>query len=232
MRSTSTVIGLLLVVAGLVALAGSIGGLGMGATFRWLLPVLIIGLGAWAVLAAVTRGLDRDRWASPAGAQWGPSSAAAGPDASFPGSGPGVPPWGSVPFTRYERVFGDLEMAGPMNLGATRFSTVFGEVRLDLTSAVLPEGETDLSVSTVFGEVRVLLPAGVAAHVRAGTLVGDIEVLGQRGGSFFADLDGATDDLATATRRVKLDVRTVFGEVAVRRARGETPTGSAGLTGG
>jgi hypothetical protein len=269
--------------------------------------VLIIGLGAWAVIVALTRHPRRDEWSAPSAPLWGPgprdgrsnvvaptrptvdapapaldpdwaagpgpataaaepgpaTMAAAGPATAAAGPGPatapaepgpataaagvgsgapppwtagvgsGVPPlWGSgAPSTTYERVFGDLEMAGPMTLGPTRFSTVFGEIRLDLTAAVLPEGETHISVGTVFGEVRVLLPPGVGARVRAGTAIGEVEVLGRRGGAFFVELEATTEDWDTAPQRMKLDVRTVLGEVAVRRARAESMGGGSGSTG-
>ncbi len=104
-----------------------------------------------------------------------------------------------------------------------RIETFIGEVRLDLTQATFPDGETPIHVSTAIGEVRVLLPADIPVSVRATSLLGESEALGRVSGAFMGDARAETDDYATATKRIRLEAQSLIGEVAVRRAR---PAGS------
>jgi hypothetical protein len=122
-------------------------------------------------------------------------------------------------WSQHERFFGEIELAGPITLMPATYETVFGEIRLDLSAAILPEGETYLRVGTVFGEVRILLPADAAATVRGSSLLGETEVLGVNGGSVMGEAVATTDNWPAAARRLRIDARTLLGGVAVRRAR-------------
>ena len=229
----SHVIGIILIVIGIVGVVASLGGYGFGATLPWLVAIALIGIGLWAIASAVAgkpaAPAPPVAPTSPVAPLWGPPSAAApgtGSSAAFtapppPPAGPGpAPAWGAVPpVAVYNKGLGDIEMAGPMILGPSRYETFIGEVKLDLTQAVIPEGETAISVNTVLGEIRVLAPADVGVAVRVGTLLGSTEVLGRKGGSVSADEMAVTDDYATASRRLRIEARTVLGDVAIRRAK-------------
>jgi len=235
----SHVIGIILIVIGIVGVVASLGGYGFGATLPWLVAIALIGIGLWAIASAVAgkpaaptppvAPMPAAAPSPPAAPPWGPPSAAApgtGASAAFtapppPPAGPGpAPAWGAVPpVAVYNKGLGDIEMAGPMILGPSRYETFIGEVKLDFTQAVIPEGETAISVNTVLGEIRVLAPADVGVAVRVGTLLGSTEVLGRKGGSVSADEMAVTDDYATASRRLRIEARTVLGDVAIRRAK-------------
>jgi len=235
----SHVIGIILIVIGVVGVVASLGGYGFGATLPWLVAIALIGVGLWAIASAVA---GKPASPAPSGAPmppvaptplaaplWGPPASGAvgtGASAAFtapppPPTGPGpAPVWGAVPpVATFNKGLGDIEMTGPMILGPSRFETFIGEIKLDFTQAVIPEGETAISVNTVLGEIRVLAPADVGVAVRAGTLLGSTEVLGRKGGSVSADETAVTDDYATASRRLRIEARTVLGDVAIRRAR-------------
>jgi hypothetical protein len=162
-------------------------------------------------------------WTSAAPAAAGAS--ATPPPSAIPSAGPAVsagPGAGrALPgsWSQHERFFGEIELAGPITLTPATYETVFGEIRLDLSAAILPEGETYLRVGTVFGEVRVLLPPDAAATVRGTSLLGETEILGVSGGSVMGEAVATTDNWTASTRRLRIDARTVLGGVAVRRAR-------------
>ena len=215
MRSLTQVVGVVLLFVGAIALVGTLGGnLGIGReTFRWLIPLAVIGLGLWVLATAGWggRGLDASDGA-PAGRPAG------GPDAEA-----GMP---HAP-RAIQRTLGEIEVVGPMALGPSRFQTMLGEIRLDLTRADIPAGETPVSVSTLIGEIRVLLPPGVGAIVRGRTLLGDVEALGRIDGPIMPDRIVSTDDYATSPRRIRLDVQSGIGRVGVRRARPDVLAPSA-----
>ena len=264
MRSAGEVFGAIVLVIGVLALLGTVGGgLGLGDTFHWIWPLLIVGLGLWLIVAAS----DRRRAGPPAGwsappapgfpgsgsAGSAPGGAAGSPDVSTAwvgsasgagaagGSAPGSTAWGAPGtgtgtshggwggtahgtwpgWIHEQRFMGEIEMAGPMQAGPMRVETFLGEIRLDLSQATFPEGETPIHVSTGIGEIRVLLPAGIPAAVRTASLLGATEALGRSSGSVLADVRSETEDFAGATRWIRLDAQAMIGEVAVRRARPE-----------
>jgi lia operon protein LiaF len=134
------------------------------------------------------------------------------------GWGTGAGAWGPGAF-QDRRFLGEIEVAGPMQAGPMRIETVIGEIRVDLTQATFPEGETPIHVSAAIGEVRVLLPADIPASVRATSMLGESEALGRVSGAFMGDVRAETDDYAAATKRIRLEAQSLIGEVAVRRAR-------------
>jgi len=243
MRSAGEVVGFVLMVVGVIALLGSLGtDAGLTDALGWLWPLLVVGFGLWLVWDAGNRrySMPRPGWSArgpdrpPGGPDaWG-SGADALPGADSSGAGlgtravPGTPDpagwpaasraWG--PGVLHDRRFlGEIEMAGPVQAGPMHIETFIGEVRLDLTQATFPDGETPIHVSTAVGEVRVLLPADVAASVRATSMLGESEALGRTSGAVMGDVRAETDDYSVATRRIRVEAQSLIGEVAVRRAR-------------
>ncbi len=247
MRSAGEVIGLILMVAGVTALLGSLGAdAGLGDALGWLWPLLIVGLGLWLVWDAGNRRHSSapvrssawghavpahvpDGWGSAAGPLPGAHPGPAAPG-SADQSGRSAAVWARDPGVRRDRrVIGEIEMAGPMQAGPMQIETFIGEVRLDLTQATFPDGETPIHVSTAIGEVRVLLPADVAASVRATSMLGDSEALGRTSGAFLGDARAETDGYSEATRRIRVEAQSLIGEEAVRRIRLSAGTGSTVL---
>lgn len=104
-------------------------------------------------------------------------------------------------------VFGDLKRSGPWQLPArSGWSTVFGDVVLDLREARVPAGEIVIDARSVFGDVELLVPEGVLVEVR--------------GRVFFGDVKQEAGLAATAgAPRIVLTGSTIFGDVRVRARR-------------
>lgn len=101
-------------------------------------------------------------------------------------------------------------------LGPASYWSVFGTVRLDLTRATLPPGETVLTVTTWFGSGEILLPEGVPVAATGSNLFGSVVVLGERRsgiGDFRVESPGYRD----AERRLHVVIHSVFGNMEVHR---------------
>ncbi len=224
---------------------------GLSQALGWIWPLLIVGFGLWLVWDASNRrrAAPRAGWgppgvgqaapggpAGPAGPTGASESAASGwSSGAWSSAGTsqdpwrarvshswGAPGWAWAPGAlRDHRFLGEIEMAGPIQAGPMDIETFIGEVRLDLTRATFPEGETPIHVSAAIGEVRVLLPADIPASVRTSSLLGESEALGRVSGAFMGDARAETEDFAGATRRIRLEAQSLIGEVAVRRARAD-----------
>ncbi|MCK9495141.1 MAG: cell wall-active antibiotics response protein LiaF [Dehalococcoidia bacterium] len=119
---------------------------------------------------------------------------------------------------RLSRAFGHVRSAGEWRLDDAVVRTVVGDIHLDLRSAELPEGETELALLCWLGTIQVRVPAHVGLDVEAQTFVGTVDVLGVREEGVIRDIDVRTEDYETATHRLKLRLSTVIGELLVVRS--------------
>jgi hypothetical protein len=104
-------------------------------------------------------------------------------------------------------VFGDLRRSGPWLVPASsRWSTVFGDIELDLREAGVASDEVTIEAGTVFGDVQLLVPEGVVVEVRARTLFGGVK-------------QEASAAAPAGAPRIVLVGNTVFGDVRVRTRR-------------
>lgn len=128
----------------------------------------------------------------------GEHGAAGLPGAVAPAGGPGT----ALQAPEHRRsVFGDVRQAGAWRVPhASRWSTVFGDVDLDLREAVVPHGRIEIDAGTIFGDVTLLVPEGVVVDVRCRTGFGVVRqeagesgppeapVVVLTGGSWFGDV--------------------------------------------
>ncbi len=119
---------------------------------------------------------------------------------------------------RLSRAIGHVKSAGEWRLDDAVVRTVIGDIHLDLRSAELPEGETELTLLCWLGTIQVRVPSHVGLEVEAQTFVGTVDALGVREEGLFRDISIHTEDYRTARHRLKLRVSTVIGEVLVVRS--------------
>jgi lia operon protein LiaF len=74
-------------------------------------------------------------------------------------------------------------------------------------------------VSGVFGNSLVILPAGLAYAVEASTLFGTVRVGDQKSEGIGRSSKYESPDYSNASRKLKIDVSGVFGDVEVRGAQ-------------
>ena len=92
-----------------------------------------------------------------------------------------------------------------------------GDLTVDLASAVLPEGRTQVDASVGIGQLVVTVPPEVAVDVDARTGVGEVNVFGRRDDGAGADIDmffpGTTEDAPVLV----LDADVAVGNLEIRR---------------
>lgn len=94
-------------------------------------------------------------------------------------------------------------------------STVFGDGDLDLSDAVIAEGEHVLRVHGVFGDSMIILPRDAAVSVTANSTFGSVLILGQRKDGISSNLQVSTPNYASSPRRLQIIVSKVFGSARV-----------------
>jgi predicted membrane protein len=93
-----------------------------------------------------------------------------------------------------------------------------GQVRINLGTASIPEGETPITVRAGFGDVHIHVPHDVAVKVRAHIIGGELRVFDQRSsGIFLSPLPYTDSGYEEASKRIRIDVSLKFGEVRIVR---------------
>ena len=98
-------------------------------------------------------------------------------------------------------LFGDIKQGGHLEVeGNVSYTTVFGDVTLDLSSTRLKDG-TRIVTQTVFGSVTIILPDGVRVSRQTLTIFGDLR----------EDLSPPLPEAAT----IHVVARSVFGNAKI-----------------
>ncbi|GAE35688.1 cell wall-active antibiotics response protein LiaF [Halalkalibacter akibai] len=91
-----------------------------------------------------------------------------------------------------------------------------GDVRLDLSKAIIPEGETVIIVQCMIGQIDFYVPEDLTISIQASTIIGEVSLFHEKHEGINQQLSIATKNYKQASRRVKLILSTVIGEVKVR----------------
>ena len=110
----------------------------------------------------------------------------------------------------------DVRLApGPCRGGS--MTTVFGDIRLDLSATTAPEGSVTFQVTTLFGDLEVITPPGWEVEVSGPEVFGDVHVP--------EPTHRPPDGRVPTDRPPVLRLRTVLlaGDVTVRPSHREVP---------
>lgn len=115
-------------------------------------------------------------------------------------------------------ILGNVRYDGNWQVTEGEIWMFVGDVRLDLTEAEIPLGETTIRLFAFVGDVRVWVPEGVGLAVDSTAFLTSYRMFGRKRESFFAPLHLRSDDYEAAERRVRLDMISFVREIRVERA--------------
>jgi lia operon protein LiaF len=96
--------------------------------------------------------------------------------------------------------------------------SVWGDIVVDLSNTVLPQGDAIIFIRQVFGNIKVLIPYETEVSVNHSKLAGNVTVFGnQRGFSFNENLSIKTEEFDQSAHRVKIVTTVVIGDLEVQR---------------
>ncbi len=95
---------------------------------------------------------------------------------------------------------------------------VAGQLDIDLSDVVFPEGETELEVSVTFGQISIDgIPDDVAVSIESRVTAGEALLLGTRWDGVGIEQTKTEPGFDTAPRRLLIDARAGFGQIEVSR---------------
>jgi predicted membrane protein len=116
-----------------------------------------------------------------------------------------------------QRVLGDIRRDGAWQVVPEEFSMVLGDVKLDMTQASIPDGETALEVFHVLGDTKLKLPEGVGLRLHVNVLIADVKVFGEKREGFATPITVVSEGYESAQKRLALRVNSLLGDVRVER---------------
>ncbi|GAF65705.1 cell wall-active antibiotics response protein LiaF [Alkalihalobacillus trypoxylicola] len=93
---------------------------------------------------------------------------------------------------------------------------VIGDVKIDLSRAIIPEGEHVIIVQAFIGQIDIYVPEDIAVTVQTSSLVGEVTLFHEKYSGFNHQVQKAPKYYKQSPRRIKLILSTLVGEVRVR----------------
>ena len=113
---------------------------------------------------------------------------------------------------------GDRSISPTYDSLEAEYRLVAGQLDIDLSGVVFPEGETTLEVSVTFGQVSVDgIPDDVAVSIESRITAGEALLLGTRWDGVSIEQTQTDPGFDTAPRRLLIDARVGFGQMEVSR---------------
>ena len=117
-----------------------------------------------------------------------------------------------------QRLLGDVRRSGEWQVTNEEFWILVGDLKLDMTAAQIPEGETLIRTYGFVGEVKLVVPEGVGVSISSTAFVTDAKVLGQKQDTFLSTFRFSSDNYETAERKIRLESTSFVMDLKIRRA--------------
>jgi Cell wall-active antibiotics response 4TMS YvqF len=111
---------------------------------------------------------------------------------------------------------GDIVRGGEWSVKNEEFYLFVGDVRLDMSRAQFPVGETTIYLNAFVADIDVSVPSDIAVSLSMTSFVADAEFNGQRVERFLSGVQMSTPDYATAERKLRLVTTCFVGDVNVK----------------
>lgn len=116
------------------------------------------------------------------------------------------------------RFFGDMDISmSGKEIDDHRYSTLVGDMKVDLTGAEFKPGERKISVSVLIGDVSIKIPGNIPVKFSSQSLIGDIRFDDLKRDGFFQRLDHVDDNYESAENRLFLSVSGIIGDLEIHR---------------
>jgi predicted membrane protein len=123
---------------------------------------------------------------------------------------------GSDSDARY-KLLGDIRRSGDWAVADEELWIGVGDVRLDMTAADIPYGDTQIRVWSFVSSVQLSIPDDVGVTVSSSAFITDAKFLGRKRDGILTPVRFSSDDYETAERRIRLENTAFVGDVSIKR---------------
>lgn len=115
-----------------------------------------------------------------------------------------------------DRFIGDIERQFETDeFDGDHYSTIIGDIRLDLRDVRFEQHDYALRTFSVFGDVEIMLPEKLGLQVRVHSGFGDSSILGEKHSDIFRTIEWVSPDYNKAKNRLTLVIRNIVGDVRI-----------------
>ena len=115
-----------------------------------------------------------------------------------------------------QRFIGDVKRSGSWTVTDEDITLFIGDVKLDLTEAILPPGETRLTVSGFIGDVKLIVPEDVGVAVSSSAFISNVKMGADKEESILTPLHLKSADYKLRERQIRLEVNAFVSDVKVQ----------------
>lgn len=120
---------------------------------------------------------------------------------------------------RYETfsIIGDFNMHyHRFELTDMKVTNGIGDVKIDLSKAVIPPGETSIEINALLGDVQIYVPYELEVAVQANVFMGTLDLLGHHQEGIARSFATRSAGYDGADKKVKINVSLGLGDIDVR----------------
>ncbi|NPC94132.1 hypothetical protein HOO54_18365 [Bacillus sp. WMMC1349] len=112
---------------------------------------------------------------------------------------------------------GDVKlMKTPFDLNDLNISGFIGDVKIDLSKAIISEGENTIAITGLIGDIDIYVPPDLDISISSSAFIGDIDIIGDRKSGIGTQMYTESENYQQSTRRVKISISLFIGDVDVR----------------
>jgi len=115
------------------------------------------------------------------------------------------------------RVLGDIRREGPWTVRNEEIWFGVGDIKLDMTEAEVPFGETSISIYGFMGDIDLTVPEDVGLLVNSTAFVSSTKMLGEKRDYFLSTARLTSPNYEEAERRIRLQVTCFVADLDIRR---------------
>ncbi len=119
----------------------------------------------------------------------------------------------------HESIFGDFKLRQPgWPLRDVRLSTLIGDIKIDLSKATIPEGETTIDLRALIGDIDVWAPPDLPVALDVQCAFVSVNRFGHKQDVILRRYSDAPAGYEAAPRRVRVHADLIFGDLNLIRA--------------
>lgn len=117
------------------------------------------------------------------------------------------------------RFVGETDKSQAWTVEPAEYWSFVGSMKLDLSQAVIPEGETSIVMYSFVNDLEIILPTDAGLRLLAKGFVHDTKVKGYKEDHIFAPFEYETPDYEIQTRKITIQSLSFVSEVEINEQR-------------
>ncbi len=110
---------------------------------------------------------------------------------------------------------GNIHRSGEWQVADEEILTFVGEMKLDLTMAEIPTGETKIRVIGFVNEIDLLAPESVGVSVSSTAFLNQVRLWGKKHETFVIPINQTSDGYDFAEKKIRLEIISFVAELKV-----------------